>query len=89
MLTVQMTMRKMEVVLMDRCGALGLAIVMYLEYGFEELICLSDSSMNISNSPFHCDGRHGQDGGNDGHVGHEVGHPAEVGTKHPVPGIIF
>ena len=45
--------------------------------------------MNILNSPFHCDGRHGQDGGNDGHVGHEVGHPAEVGTKHPVPGIMF
>ena len=38
MLTVQMTVRKMEVVLMDRCGALGLAIVMYLEK--DELIII-------------------------------------------------
>ena len=38
MLTVQMTVRKIEVVLMDRCGALGLAIVIYLEK--DELIIL-------------------------------------------------
>ena len=39
--------------------------------------------------PFHCNGRHPQQRGNDGHVRHEVGDLAEVGAKYPVPKIVL
>ena len=49
MLTVQITPRKIEVVLIDRWGALGLAMVMYLkgtEYTNLKLIRLKLNAMN-------------------------------------------
>ena len=41
-------------------------------------------SFELIDIPFNSNGRHGQYWGHYGQVGHEVGHPAEVGPIDPV-----